>query len=538
MRIVIELGKSAEPPQVLRDLYKRTPMQGTFSIINLALVNGEPRLLTLKQALRVFLDHRLEVTRRRSEFELAQAQERAHLLEGLLIAIKHLDEAIKIIRAAKDTDEARAKLIKRFDLSEAQTTAILDMPLKRLAALERKKIEDEYQEKQALIKRLERLLASPKLMREMIQDELRALKQKYADRRRTQLVDASGVERAAALTAADLAPDHDVWVIVLADGTLVGRTPAGKTAKLTASDVPLAVLQANTRDLLYFITQKGRAATVPVYSLPEVEDVQQGVPWKSVSALDDAARVVAVVAVSPDVARRATPGAEGAPPVQAAYLTLATAGGMVKKTSVADLPGPSAQAYTVINVAEEDAVIGAQLTTGQDELLLITSGGRAIRFKEEEVRAMGLVAAGVMGIKPGEAGDRVVGMDVAREKGEALMVAADGQAKRTPLKDFPTQGRYGQGVTAADLTSGQRLVGMVVGEAGDRLVAITSKGNGKPIKFEDVSRRGRPSKIAPLLTMRSSESLEKLVMHRGPYEPPEIEEPQQLAMVNEAKKKK
>jgi DNA gyrase subunit A len=198
MRIVIELQKTADPNQVIRDLFKRTPMQGTFSIINLALVNGEPRLLTLKHSLRVFLDHRQEVVKRRSEFDLARAKERAHILEGLLTAIKHLDEVIRIIRGSRDTDEARAKLIKRFKLSDPQATAILDMPLKRLAALERKKIEDEYKEKLALIKHLESLLASPKKMREVIQEELRGIKQKYADPRRTRIVPAGGAACAGA----------------------------------------------------------------------------------------------------------------------------------------------------------------------------------------------------------------------------------------------------------------------------------------------------------------------------------------------------
>lgn len=261
MRIVIELQRTAEPDKVLRELYKRTPMQGTFSIINLALVKGEPRLLTLKQALRVFLDHRQEVVRRRSEFDLARARERAHILEGLLTALKYLDEVIKIIRGSRDGDDARAKLMKRFKLSDAQTTAILDMPLRRLAALERRKIEDEHKEKLALIKNLAALLGSPKRMREVIGEELRQIKDKYADRRRTQIV-AAGKLGKPALTTADLAPQHDVWVIVLQSG-LVSRTPAGRQPKLAAGELPLAVLSANTRDRLYFITLKGRAATVP-----------------------------------------------------------------------------------------------------------------------------------------------------------------------------------------------------------------------------------------------------------------------------------
>jgi DNA gyrase subunit A len=528
MRIVIELQKSADPGTVIRQLYKRTPMQGTFSIINLALVNGEPRLLTLKQALRVFLDHRQEVVRRRSEFDLARARERAHILEGLLTALKHLDEVIKIIRAARDTDEARARLMRRFKLSQPQTDAILDMPLKRLAALERRKIEDEYKEKVALIKQLEALLASPKKLRDLIAGELRLVREKYADKRRTQIADAGQAE-APALTAADLAPQQDVWVTVLQSG-LVSRTPAGKLPKLAAGDTPLATVSANTRDLLYFITLKGRAASVPVYALPEKEEAADGTPWSSVSSLDTNARVVAVVAVSPDVARRATEaaakGADGdgaAPSTDAAYLLLGTAGGYVKKTSVADLPGVSSQVFNAINVAEEDAVIGARLTNGSEEVLLVTALGRAIRFKEDEVRAMGLAAAGVMGIKPGEHDDRVIGLDVVRPKADVFIITDWGMGKRTPVKEFPTQGRYGVGVTAASLAGKQRIAGMLIGEPDDRLTAITSKGGGKALKLEAAGRRGRAARGSTILKLKDGETVQRLVPMLPQFSLPEPE---------------
>ena len=241
---------------------------------------------------------------------------------------------------------------------------------------------------------MEALLASPKKLRELIADELRQVRQKYADKRRTQIANAGQAE-APALTAADLAPQHDVWVTVLQAG-LVSRAPAGKLPKLAAGEPPLAVLSANTRDLLYFITLKGRGASVPVYALPEREDGADGTPWSNVSSLEPNARVVAVLAVNPDVARRATEADEAAKaadgdgqstPKTGAYLLLGTAGGMVKKTSVADLPGVSSQVFNAINVAEDDAVIGARLTTGADEILLVTALGRAIRFREDEVRA-------------------------------------------------------------------------------------------------------------------------------------------------------
>lgn len=532
MRVVIELQRGAEPDKVIRDLYKRTPMQGTFSIINLALVNGEPRTLTLKQALRVFLDHRLDVARRRSEFDLARARERAHILEGLLTALRFLDQVIKIIRGARDTDEARVKLMRRFKLSDLQATAILDMPLKRLAALERRKIEDEHREKVALIKHLESLLGSPKKMRELIADELREVKQKYADKRRTQIVNAGNLPDQT-LTAADLAPQHDVWVTVLQSGQ-VSRTPGGKLPKLSADDLPVAMLAANTRDLLYFVTLKGRAATVPVYALPEKEDPAGGAPWSSVSGLDTNARVVAVVAISPDVTRRvaeasaaakdgAGNGANGSAG-SSAYVLLATANGMVKKTSVGDLPGVSAQVYSLINVAEDDAVIGARLTTGSDEILLITALGRAIRFKEDEVRAMGLLAAGVMGIKPGERDDKVVGLGVAQPKAEVFMLTDAGLGKRTPTREFPTQGRYGMGVTAAALAGKQRLAGVCIGGPTDRLTVVTNRG-ARALRFDAAGRRGRAARGATVMKLRNGEAVMRLVLMRPQFSLPEPEAP-------------
>ncbi len=531
MRIVIELQKTAEPDKVVRELFKRTPMQGTFSIINLALVNGEPRMLTLKQSLRVFIDHRLEVVKRRSEYDLTRAKDRAHILEGLLTALKFLDEVIKIIRAAKDSDEARTKLMKRFKLSDAQTTAILDMPLKRLAALERKKIEDEHKEKVALIKQLEGLLNSPKKMREVIQDELRQIKQKYADKRRTQIVDAGDQPRQA-LTTAELTPQQDVWVTVLQNG-LVSRTPPNKPPK-GSGEAPLAVLAANTRDMLYLITLKGRAASIPIFSLPEKEDASDGAPWANVSSLDANARVVAAVAVSPDMvklaeaARAATPAEEGRSIDRpstggGAYLFMGTAGGTVKKVSVADLPGASSQVYNVMNVGEDDALVSARVTLGSDEIFLLTSGGRSIRFKEEEVRAMGLNAAGVMGIKPGAHDDRVVGVEVVRERGEALMLTDEGMGKRTAMKEYPLQGRYGVGVTGASLSGKQKLIGMTVGFADDKVIAITSKGAVKVVKWDEVGKRGRAARGATVVKLKDNESLVRLLPMMKQLELPQTE---------------
>jgi len=385
MRIVIELTKTADPNAIINLLFKHTPMQGTFSINLLALVGGEPRTLTLKQTLRVFLDHRLEIVRRRSEFDLARAKERAHILEGLLAALKHLDEVIRIIRGSRDTDDARAKLIRRFKFSDAQTTAILDMPLRRLAQLERQKIEDEYKEKKELIKYLEKLLGSPKLMREAIATELKELKGKYGDRRRTQIVEASAIRAAAsgAVKAADLVPDEEAWVTVTRSG-LLSRAYSGKQPKFDKESTPLAVAQASTRDLIYLITQKGRASAISVYSIPGSDDPANGSPFSSLCPLDSAARVVTAVSV-PAAARAAElasaeENGEGSEESSAGvFLLLATAKGMIKKIAARDLPLPSSKVGQVMGVAEDDAIVSARLSNGSDEVLMVSALGQSKR---------------------------------------------------------------------------------------------------------------------------------------------------------------
>ncbi len=513
MRIVIELNRNADPEKVLAGLYKRTPLRGTFSIIMLALVNDEPRLLSLKQMLKVFLDHRLEVVRRRSEYELRRAKERAHILEGLLVALNNLDEVIKIIRAARDGDEARTKLCRRFKLSVLQADAILDMPLRRLAALERKKIETEYKEKVALIKHLEGLLASPRKVRALIAEELRGLKSTYGDRRRTQIVTGKDVTApGATLTMADLVPEQQVWVTLSADG-LLARAPAGRERipmrfpKITGG--VLAVVQANTRDVLYLLSERGQAATVPVHSIPEHEDLSQGVPFRSLSAFPAETRIVAAVSVSPELTRPASgtsdaPESGGAP---GGYLLLASQLGMVKRVALSDLPGPSAQAFAVMGLAEDDFLGWARLTSGEGEVLLVTAHAMAIRFKEEQVRPMGLPAAGVLGIKLAREDEWVVGMDVVRPGAEVLLAAGNGQGKRIALKEFPTQGRYGMGVQAWKLPPRTALIGAVIGAPDERTLLLTGQGDSATLKLEAAPRRGRSGRGAALLKLKKGDSL-------------------------------
>ena len=453
MRIVIELTKNVEPEDVLEKLYKKTPMQSTFSIIMLALVDGEPKMLSLKQALRVYVEHRLEVIRRRSEYDLRKAKERAHILEGYIVALKNLDAVIALIRRAPDVPTARTRLMKKFKLSQIQAQAILDMQLRRLAALERKKIDIEYKELNKIIKDLETLLKSPQKMRLVVAEELLKVKEAYGDRRRTQIIslDSEG-EKQTLLTSADLLPEKTVWVGITRDG-IVSRTRDEKSPRPSGKEAPNWLVKVSTSDTLYFVSEKGEAAAVAVHTLPETEKLSDGTIWHKVSPLKSSDKLAAVFAL---------PARKSEYPEESYVLTV-TRGGMVKKSAISELPGPSAQPFTLVRVNDGDVLGWVVLTDGQKEILLATASGMGIRFGEDGVRPMGLVAAGVNGIKLG-VGDLVVGMDILPQKGNVFIITSDGKGQRIEPKDFPTQGRYGKGVILWKLPDGERVAGMVVGK--------------------------------------------------------------------------
>ncbi len=445
MRIVLEIGKNADPEHILTELYKRTPMQQTFSINLLALVDGEPRTLTLKQALRVYIEHRLTVIKRRAEFDLERAKARAHILEGYLIALKNLDEIIELIRSASDVDVARNKLMKRFKLSELQATAILDMQLRRLAALERKKIETEYKEVSATIKQLIDLLKSPKKMRGVVAEELLKVKEQYGDRRRTQIIDLSKNGKASkALTARDLLPQQQIWIGVTEDG-LVSRSIDDKQPKHSGNDAPRWLVKASTIDTVFFVARSGRAAAVAAHIIPQVEKLSQGTMFH----------------------------------------------GMIKKSLITELPGPSSQTFTLVKVNEGDRLIEVGLTDNKSkDVLLVTAQGMAIRFKEDEVRPMGLVAAGVNGLKLND-NDEVVGMEILPAEGEVFLITSEGKAKRVEQKEFPVQGRYGRGVIAWDLSEKIRLAGVAVDKPNHMATIHLTKGAPKSARLDEAGIRKR-----------------------------------------------
>jgi DNA gyrase subunit A len=500
MRIVLEMTKNAEPEVVLSALYKRTPMQTTFGINLLALVDGEPRTLTLKQALRVYIEHRITIIKRRAEFDLAKAKARAHILEGYLIALKNLDEIIELIRSASDVDAARTKLMKRYKLSELQANAILDMQLRRLAALERKKIETEYKEVSGIIKGLVELLKNPKKMRGVVAEELLKVKGLYADRRRTQIISLKAGKAAKMLTATDLMPEQTIWIGVTADG-LVSRTHDDKQPKHSGNDAPRFLLKVSSTDTIYFASKLGKAAAVAAHLIPETEKLSNGSLYYKVAPLTENDPLAAVFSLP---ASKSTLGEE-------TCVITATRFGMIKKTLITELPGPSAQTFTLVRVNEGDALGWVGLTDGKKkDVMLVTMQGMAIRFKEDDVRPMGLVAAGVNGIKLEEQ-DEVAGMEILPAEGEILILTSDGKAKRIAEKDFPTQGRYGKGVTAWDLPKKIKIAGMVSGKPNHMATIHLSKGAPKSARLDMAAVRKRAASKSDLIVeVKPGEEIESI----------------------------
>ncbi len=519
MRIVLELTKSADPEHILSELYRRTPMQTTFSMIILALVEGQPRLLNLKQALRVFIEHRHEIVARRSRYELERAQEREHILEGLRVALADLDAVIDLIRRSKDASTAQTRLMRSYKLTEIQARAILDTPLRRLANLERRQIEQEYKEVKARIKELTGLLRSEAKMRQLIADELRALKTQYADRRRTLIVEMQARRKAGGvLTASDLAPDKDLWVVLTQDGRL-SRTTTARLPRISGRAAPKLVVGANTRDTLYLFDEQGEAAAVAVHTLPECEDPSTGSPLNSLTAFGAEANVAAGIALEPGWMKA------GAAP---AYLLFGTRKGMVKKTELAALPGPSAKRFQGIKVGKGDRLGWIQLSTGTEDVLMITSAGMGIRFPESDVRPMGLVAAGVLGIRLGRKGEEVVGMGLLGPKSEVLLLTERGEGKRTAAAKFPTQGRYGKGVLAWKSGEEVRLAGAAIGAAGDRVIARIARRADRSIRIGDAVRRARNAAGRALFEVTAKDKVTGLQ--------PILERPKEPSLAPEKKK--
>jgi DNA gyrase subunit A len=452
MRLVIDLRRGANPHVVLNQLYKHTQLQENFGVIMLALVDGVPRTLDLAQLIRHYIGHQVDVVTRRSRFELRRAEERDHIVQGLLVALEHIDEVIRIIRGSADSEEARTKLMKKFKLTEVQANYILDMPLRRLTRLERQKLEDEHKELLATIKRLKALLKTPKAILGVVREELVEVKRRFADPRRTELRRAEGD-----FAVEDLIQDQDVVITVSRAGYVKrlpvetyrrqGRGGRGVIgANLKQDDIISQVFTTTTHHWLLVLTNRGKVYRAKVHEVPEGSRTGRGTYVANLPGMGfgPEERIASVLDIK-DYA-------------DGKFLVFATKQGMVKKTPLPEYDSPRT-GLAAINLREGDELIGTLLTDGKDDLILVSKLGQAIRFSEGGVRPMGRATAGVIGMKLRE-GDEVIAM-VSTSQGDGLLtVTNNGYGKRTPFEDYPKKGRGGFGVRTAMLSS---KVGVLAG---------------------------------------------------------------------------
>ncbi len=499
MRIVIELKRDAPEDVILNQLYKQTALQTTFGVNMLALVNGRPQLLSLKEALRHFLDFRRAVVARRAAFDLAQAEARAHLLEGFAIALDHLDEVITVIRASDDAASARDQLMTRFSLSERQAQAILDMRLRALTALERQKILDELAEVRAKIDALKELLASDAKILAVVITELETIRERFGDDRRTEI--AGPLED---FTTEDLIPDEDMDVTLSHTG-YIKRNPIGSYRaqrrggkgvmgmETREEDFVEHLFVASTHALILFFTNKGRVHWLKVWELPQLGRAAKGKAIVNVLQLAEGERVQALLPVRSFE--------------EQGFVILCTRQGVIKKTDLNAYSNPRRGGIIAINLEEGDEVIAARRTNGQQEVLIASKNGKSVRFIESQVRAMGRTATGVRGISLTE-GDAVVGMEILAPGATILTVTERGYGKRTPLEDYRLQNRGGQGVIT--IRTSERN-GSVIGVAqvldDDEVMLITDGGKVLRCHVSGISTMGRVTQGVTLMDLDEAERL-------------------------------
>ncbi len=499
MRIVVEVSRTGDARDVLADLYKYTPMQQTFGMTMLALVDGEPRMLSLRRALQHYIEHRREIIRRRSEYDLRRARERAHILEGLLKALDMLDEVIQTIRRSQTTDTARANLVKNFKFTEIQAQAILDMPLKRLAALERKKLQDEYAELLQRIAYLEDLLAHPDKVLGVIKDELLALKQQYNDPRRTQIVEL-GVSRAS-LTVQDMMADEPVMVALAANGLLLRESMVdrrrGKLPNKVDDSAPIRLAAGRTHDEVLLFSADGRMARIPVHRLPDGNPIHPA----DLGVFQRSDRLVSLLLLGkPD---------EGEDE-QEHYLVLGTRQGRVKRVALAEAR-TALGAATAMNVDDGDELVGVAISDGSSEIVLVSKLAQAIRFAEADVRPMGLPAAGVWGMKLSR-GDEVAALGIARPNADLVIVTTAGLFKRTPMDEFPVQGRYGGGVAATRLAQKSgAVVDALVAEPADEFFSASRKGTLRKLDYGEIPAGKRSAQGKLLIQPAQGDTIASLL---------------------------
>ena len=501
MRIVITLKRDAVAKVVLNNLYKHTQLQYSFGVNMLAIVDGVPRTLRLDQVVRNYVRHQIEVIVRRTRYRLRKAEERAHILRGYVKALDALDEVIALIRASETVDVARDGLMQLLDVDEIQAQAILDMQLRRLAALERQKIIDELAEIEREIADLQDILARPERQRQIVRDELTEIVEKHGDDRRTQIIADDGD-----VTNEDLIAVEDVVVTI----TQTGYAKRTKTdlyraqkrggkgvqgAQLKQDDIVAHFFVCSTHDWILFFTNKGRVYRLKAYELPEANRSARGQHVANLLAFQPDEHIAQVMEISDYQA--------------APYLVLATKSGLVKKSKLTDFDSPRVGGLIGINLREDDELVGAVLCAASDDLLLVSAEGQSIRFtaSDEALRPMGRATSGVLGMRF-NGGDRLLALAVVRAGMFVLVATAGGYAKRTPLEDYPVQGRGGKGVLTIQYDRRRgTLVGALIVDIDDELYAITSTGGVIRTSAREVRKAGRQTKGVRLMNLGDSATL-------------------------------
>jgi len=499
LRIVIELKRSEIPLVVLNNLYKHTQLQTTFGVIMLALVHNRPEVLNLKQILEAFIEHRREVVVRRTAFELRKAEERAHVLEGLKIALDHLDAVITLIRRAQSPEVAREGLMRQFRLSEIQANAILDMKLQRLTQLERNKLVEEYQETIKRMEYLRSVLGSEALVRKLIKDELEAIKKEYRDERRTQII-----PEEAEINIEDLIAQEEVIVTVSHAGYIKRNAVSLYRAQrrggkgrigmgIKEEDFVETLFTASTHDYLLFFTDAGKVYWLKVHEIPEAGRAAKGKAMVNLLALGSDEKVTATLPVKEFRDDR--------------FVVMATRQGVIKKTELSAYGNPRQGGIIALSLDQGDKLIGVQITDGQREILLGTRQGIVIRFKEEEVRPMGRTAYGVRGITL-EEGNEVIGMETITPDSTTsiLTVTEGGYGKRTPVTEYRIQGRGGKGIISVKTTERNGLaVGFLQVRDEDEIVLMAAKGKILRCKVDDIRQIGRNTQGVRLLDLEDDD---------------------------------
>jgi DNA gyrase subunit A len=499
MRVVIEMRRDVTPTVVLNNLYKHTQMQSTFGINMLAIVNREPRILNLRDVLHHYIQHQVEVIRRRTEFDLKKAEARAHILEGLRVALDHLDEVISLIRSSRTAEEAREGLITRFGLSNDQAQAILDMRLQRLTGLERDRIEQEYNELVQKIAEYKAILADEHLVRDIIYNELDEIKERFGDERRTEIT-ASDSE----IMDEDLIPRDDVVITMTHTGYIKrlpvstyrnqrrgGRGIMGMGTK--DDDFVENLFVSNTHHFLLFFTNKGRVFRLKAYEIPDLSRTARGTPIINLIQIEQGETIQAVIPV------------ESFEPNK--FLFFATRKGIVKKTPLDDYSNIRKVGLIAISLREDDDLIGVKLTDGDREIIMGTSEGMSIRFSEQDVRSMGRSATGVKGIQLDD-NDKVIDMDIVQPDETVLIVTTKGYGKRTPTSEYRVQTRGGKGIKTLNVTDKNgEIVSLKVVNNDEDLMIMTSSGTLIRTSISGINTMGRITQGVKLINIREDDSV-------------------------------